>query len=221
MNPLRKLIAFFLMFLAIGAVTFSFAQDTEQQSPQGRMPGMDERAEDMSGMDMQRHGMGMGTMGMMCMNNLNTYLMHADELELTDQQVQQLRDRRSQFLKNTIETRAQLQTAQVDLCNRLDQDKVDMGQVRTQIQQYQSRLTDYLVQSVQAQVDARNILNEKQRQMAQRYEMTSWCAMMGMDENMQRRQQGPMMRDMPPGSEPQAPQTPQTPQQRQPQQQQR
>ncbi|MHB9031225.1 MAG: Spy/CpxP family protein refolding chaperone [Candidatus Latescibacterota bacterium] len=210
MYPMKKMLVFLFVVLAAGIGAISFAQN--QQQP----PGMDERGEDMSGMDMQRNGMGMGTMGMMCMNNLNTYLMHADDLKLTEKQVQQLRDRRTQLMRSIVQTRAQLQTAMIDLCNTMDQPNVNMGQVRKEIQDYQNTLTNFLTQTAQAQIDARNILTPEQRQMAQRYETTGWCAMMGMEDNMMRRQ-GPM-RDMPPDSgqqqTPPQQQTPQTPQRR-------
>jgi Spy/CpxP family protein refolding chaperone len=194
MYPMKRNLVFLFIILAAGIGAISYAQNQGQQ----QAPGMDERGEDMSGMDMQRYGLGMGTMGMMCMNNLNTYLMHADELKLTEKQVQQLRDRRTQLMRSIVQTRAQMQTAMIDLCNVMDQPNVNMSQVRKEIQDYQNTLTNFLTQTAQAQVDARNILTQEQRQMARRYETTSWCAMMGMNENAMQQQEG--MRDMPPDS---------------------
>ncbi len=193
MNKSTKLRIFALAMLAIGAVTFSFAQN---QREEGQAPGMREHGENMAGMDIQRHGLGMGVLGLMVMHNINAYLMHAEDLELTEQQIQRLRESRTQFMQNTIQARARLQNAMVEICDLLDQEQVDIGQVQNQVREYQSILTDHLMQATQTHVNVRNILTPEQRQQARGHEITGWCAMMGMDENTMRRR-GPM-RNMPP-----------------------
>ena len=165
MNLTKKRFPHLLAVLFAGTAAFAFAQHFGMMGDGGGMMGT------------QRMGYGMGAMGA---HNINAYLMHADELKLTDQQVRQLRDRRTEHMRNSIQTRAKLQTGMVDLCAAMDQENASMTQIRERIEAYQAALTEHLTQAAQTQLDARNILTAAQRQQAMRYETSGWCGMMGM-----------------------------------------
>lgn len=204
MERQNRILVFLLLilFTAISTVTIATSQ-TRRTNPRtmprttapgdttGHMGmGRGMAGADTSGMVMG-HMMGMGpgmmNLGMMYLNNINLYLMHAQDLNLTDQQVSQLKDRRAAFMKNTIDARSKMQTNMVDICQLLDQDPINVSQVTSRIRDSQDAATNYMIQTVQAQADARNILTPNQRRMAMQYETTGYCAMMGIDDNMMRR----------------------------------
>ncbi len=207
MERQNRILVFLLLILFTAITTVSIATSQTRRPAPRTMPrtergvtpgdttgmmGMGRGMADSSGM-MMGHMMGMGpgmmNLGMMYLNNINLYLMHSRDLNLTDQQVAQLKDRRAAFMKNTIDARAKMQTNMVDICQLLDQDAINVSQVTSRIRDSQDATTNFLIQTVQAQADARNILTPDQRRMAMQYETTGYCAMMGIDDNLMRRNQ--------------------------------
>jgi hypothetical protein len=208
MEKQNRILIFLLLmlFTVISSVTIATSQTRRPQPrnapPMGRGAPMDTTGTmgmgrgmagaDTSGMVMgHMMGMtpGMMNIGMMYLNNINLYLRHAQDLNLTDQQVSQLKDRRAAFMKNTIDARSRMQTSMVDICQMMDQDPINVSQVTSRVRDSQDALTNYMIQAVQAQSDARNILTPDQRKMAMQYETTGYCAMMGIDDNIMRRNQ--------------------------------
>jgi hypothetical protein len=209
MERKSRLLVFLLLilFTAIFTVTLATSQTrratprTMPRTEKGTAPvdttGAMRMQRGMAGVDttgmVMGHMMGMSpgmlNLGMMYLNNINLYLRHAQDLKLTDQQISQLRDRRAAFMKNTIDARAKIQTSMVDISQMMDQDPINVSQVTSRIRDSQDTVTNYLIQTVQAQADARNILTPDQRKIAMQYETSGFYAMMGIDDNMMRRNQ--------------------------------
>jgi Spy/CpxP family protein refolding chaperone len=63
------------------------------------------------------------------------FLHRAEKLELTEQQIEALKALKWDHEKSTIEMRAQIETAHVDLKQLLDQEKLDFGKIKAKVSQ--------------------------------------------------------------------------------------
>ena len=120
-------------------------------------------------MNMTGVGMGMNGMGMMDVSTIDFYLYYADYLGLSETQIDKLKERRTEYLNDSIDKRSKLQQAWVDIQYLLDNDDVDISKVEKKIRSNQGIMADLMVQNVKAQVDARNILTPAQRLEAEKY----------------------------------------------------
>ena len=195
MNLFTKLCAVFLALGVLGLGVVAFAQGGKGMNrPMGMGWGMrggkGMMARHMMGGQgmMNRHKMCMGAGGMMGRNIIGSYLRRADELGLTEDQVKKLKDRETAFLKETIDLRAKLQVAGIELRELLDQDTVNMNAVEKKVRANQDIAVNLILSSIRANVDAKNILTPDQRKKAddmKRKAVQGWMGARGFGPRME------------------------------------
>lgn len=118
----------------------------------------------MAGGSMQgeMHAM-MEGMGMMRGMGPSFYLDKADRLNLSAEQVQQLREIRRNFKKEAIRRSAELKIAMIDLGDAF-QGEWTVEEAEKQLRQIQQHRTDLMVQYLKARKQAEQVLTDEQRQ---------------------------------------------------------
>jgi Spy/CpxP family protein refolding chaperone len=111
----------------------------------------------------EMHEMMMGGMGMMRGSGPSFYLGMKDELDLTPQQVQQLRDIRRDFRKNFIRQSADMKIAMIDMGDAFQGDWT-VEEAEKQLRQIQQSRTDLMVQYLKARKQAEQVLTAEQLQ---------------------------------------------------------
>lgn len=152
-----------------------FAQDPNPPMTPGMacpMPGM--------GGDMGQMGQGMGGMqgmqgmmcpmcGMMSMGGMlpgGMYLMHADMLGLTDDQIRKLQDIQADFRRRQVRTGSDIQLNQIDLQQETMKDSPDATKAERLIREINRLQGDMQVAAMKASMAAKNVLTPEQRRMA-------------------------------------------------------
>lgn len=162
------------MFLAV-AVTAQ--QGSERLAPQQRMQGMmggrggmmgyNGMMGNMMGSGMMNGGMMYGMMGNMMssgkMGTPNLYLQFEEELGLSDNQVESLKNIRLDFAKNTADNRSKLQVDTLELQDLLEMDSVNMRNVESKINEIHKLQASNQLAAVRAGIDAKNVLTPDQR----------------------------------------------------------
>ncbi len=146
---MKTLKIFVLVFLGLGMLNLAWAQNYQNQ----QMP--------------MRHMQGMMGQGMMNMNNLGNptlYLNYAEELELSDNQISRLKEVRMNALKETSDERSSLQVAYLELQDLLDTENINIGNVENKVREIHDLQAGIQIQSIRANLNARNILTQTQRE---------------------------------------------------------
>jgi len=190
-----KVIHFFVLFvLFVTTTTFAWAgmmdsdmkkdmmdsgmMDSDTSGHQG-CPEMDsgmmdpKMMKDMMGSGMMKNMMGSGMMkkcqGMMetsgSTGDIRTIIGHRDELDLTDKQTTALESIQSSLEKELIRRRAELQAAEMDLADLLEEDKVELSSVESKLKRIRKLQTEMRLSRIKAQLQARDLLDEEQRKM--------------------------------------------------------
>jgi Spy/CpxP family protein refolding chaperone len=87
-----------------------------------------------------------------------------EELDLSESQVRQLREYRDELIESSSGLRGRLRRAQAGLGDLLAEEPVDLQQVERQVREIESIRTDLHLAAIRAEVHARNILTQRQRQ---------------------------------------------------------
>jgi len=135
--------------------------------------------------------MEMGDGGMMGeQGSIGIYLLCAGELGLNNEQVKKLKDHQSAFLKETIDLRAKIQVAGIELSELLDQDPVNMAEVEKKVRGNQDITANLIFAAIKANQDAKNILTPNQRKKAdelKRKVVQGWMGARGFGPRMEGR----------------------------------
>jgi len=94
---------------------------------------------------------------------IQTLINHRDKMNLTDEQVADLKSLNSSLVKETIRNKADLQIAEMDLGELLSKDVVKMPLVESKLKQIQNLQTQIRLSRIKAQLKARALLDEGQR----------------------------------------------------------
>jgi Spy/CpxP family protein refolding chaperone len=103
----------------------------------------------------------------------------SDQLKLTDEQVRSLKQVHLQLQKDVIRKQADLAIASLELNALLDQEKIDMGQVRQKAQAAANLEAEIKLAHIQADTDARAVLTPEQRAMLAKMSKMEKPMMMG------------------------------------------
>lgn len=148
--------------------SFMLFTDANAQMMQGQKEDHNMRCGmmgEMMGQGMQGGMMrGMMDQGMQSMHGgFGFYLNRAEELGLTQQQIEQLRNLKFEFEKANVQRQAALQTARLELQQLKSADNVDAKKVEAKIREIQNREADLEVATFQAQVRAKEVLTAEQK----------------------------------------------------------
>lgn len=151
--------------LATGMWLFAMPANAQPGPPHGPQmgPGMGLRGGPGAGGPGEggprRHHMRAGRPGMP-----GYFLGLRDELGLTEDQVNKLETLKSETEKRTVQTRADLRVAQIELRDLLRQDDVAMNDVNPQIDKIASLRAEMLRTLVESRLNAREVLTAEQRE---------------------------------------------------------
>lgn len=154
-------------------------QDQQQQQNQMAGQGMMGKCRGGGGMMGMGGGMMMGHMAMMgcpnmsimqSMNELDGYLMNAARLGLTQDQKDRIQKIKEETSISLVQKRANLQIAALKLQSLMAKAVPDKQAAAKQIDEISAMWRDMQKMSVNAVIDARNILNPEQRQRVLQYQ---------------------------------------------------
>ncbi len=131
----------------------------------GLNPGGDADAQMTQGKNQacgMHRGMMKGTMGQAMHDGFGFYLSHAEELGLSETQIEQLRGMKYEFEKGSVLRNAEIQVAQLELQQLKNADNVDLKKVEAKIREIQDRKADVEVATFQAQRGAKSVLTSEQ-----------------------------------------------------------
>ena len=134
-----------------------------------------------------------GMMGMGGMLPGGMYLMRAQMLGLTDDQIAKIQSTQTDFRRTQIKTQSEIQLAQLDLQQELMKDKPDSAKIEQLIKRINGLQAEVQIAAMKASLAVRNVLTPAQRRM---------CKSMMM-KMMMPQQQGGMQ--MPGGMQPMGP----------------
>ena len=109
-----------------------------------------------------RPGMGSGMRGEM-QDRVDFYLARGERLELSKEQIDQLRDLKFAFEKASVKRRADLQTAMIELQQLRSAESVDAKKVESRIREVFSKRAELAVAAFKAQTEADKVLTDEQR----------------------------------------------------------
>lgn len=112
-----------------------------------------------------RPGMGPGMRGRM-QDRIDFYLSQGDRLDLSKEQIAQLRDLKFAFEKASVKRHADLQTAMIELQQLRSAESVDAKKVESQIREVFSKRAELAVAAFKAQTEAGKVLTDEQRAQA-------------------------------------------------------
>ncbi|MDP2982335.1 MAG: hypothetical protein Q8O92_03275 [Candidatus Latescibacter sp.] len=118
----------------------------------------------MSGGPMMGRGQMMGRQGPGA-GKAEMYLIHTQDLKLTDDQVKKLKDLQTSFLKDMIDKRAKLASLRVDLNQLMDIDNSDMGVVEKNVRATHEISADLELAIIKGNKAADTILTAGQKKM--------------------------------------------------------
>jgi len=87
---------------------------------------------------------------------------YKERLGLTDEQMEKFAKVRSDYRKEVIKKRAEIQVASVELSELLDQKKVDLGQVEKKLRQVESLKADLTLYRIKTLFKTKEFLSEDQ-----------------------------------------------------------
>ena len=126
--------------------------------------GMGGTACPMCGCGMGHHGM-KGMMGMKWMMMPWKLMMIADELGLSDDQKNNIREIITNTRKTKVQLRSQIEMDKIDLQNMVMQEQVNMQAVEQKVRDKANRKADMKIAMIQATQDIKNTLTPEQRDM--------------------------------------------------------
>lgn len=186
---MKKHVVFALAVFLFNAMPFA---EAEAQMMHGQKQG-----QGMGGamMGQGMHG-GMMDQGMMCgmtgegmHGGFDFHLNNADELGLTETQVDQLRTIKYDFEKAEIQLKATIQVAQLELQQLKGVDKVDAKKVEAKIREIQDKKADLEVTTFRAQTEAKKVLTAEQEAKLENITCALSGGMMGKGMMMQRQEE--------------------------------
>lgn len=168
---MKKHVVFALAGLVVGLMLFAHADAQMMQGQkqvQGMGGGMTEQGMNCCMMRQGMHGGMMGgmmgdMMGQAMHGGFDFYLNRVDDLDLSQAQVEKLRDMRLEFEKGNIQRKAAIEVAQVELKQLKTPDNVELKKVEAKIREIQNKKADLEVATFQAQVEAKNVLTAEQK----------------------------------------------------------
>ena len=98
------------------------------------------------------------------------YLMNAEKLKLTDEQIKKLRNVRGECKKQCVLNKAKLRVAKVDLDEALESEDIDMELVGKKAAEISELMRRLLMRSIKVNVEASMVLTEEQREIAKTLE---------------------------------------------------
>lgn len=110
------------------------------------------------------HGHHMGG-GMMALFKMMPWkvMMHAEELGISEEQVEALRNRHSEAMKQMIQNKCQIKMNMIDVKNAVMREEIDMPTAESKIREIGKLKGDMFVAMVQAMNEMRHILTPEQR----------------------------------------------------------
>lgn len=90
---------------------------------------------------------------------------HAEELGLTDYQLDQLKDIWMEFKKSKIRIKSEMEIAHIEMAQMLMQEEVDMAAVESQIKKIQQMRGELMLEKTKTMLKGREILTPEQRTM--------------------------------------------------------
>lgn len=110
------------------------------------------------------HGMMKGKFGMKMMFKKIAWkmIMHSDKIGLSEEQLESLRNRHSEALKQMIQIKSQIKMNMIDVKNAVMREKIDMPTAESKIREIGKLKSDKYIAMIQAMQDMRNILTPEQ-----------------------------------------------------------
>jgi len=109
-------------------------------------------------------GKGLGMLKAMFMKMPWKVMMHAQELGLSEEQVEALRKRHSDALKQIIQIKSQMRMAEIDVKDAVMREEIDMATAEAKIQEIGKLKADKVLAIVHAMHDMRQIVTPEQRE---------------------------------------------------------
>jgi len=98
--------------------------------------------------------------------NQHIYLMNADKLGLSDEQIMRLRNVRGECKKECVLNKAKLRIAKVELTEALEKKDIDMGLVEQKASEISDLMRKLLIKSIKVNVEAALVLTDEQKEKA-------------------------------------------------------
>lgn len=178
---MKKHLIFALAGVVVGLMLFA---DADAQMMQGPKQGQG------MGDAMMGQGMNCGMLEQGRHGAFGFYLNHADELDLTQAQIKQLRDMKFEFEKANIQGKATIHVAQIELRQLKMADNVVAKKVEAKIRKIQDKKADLEIATFRAQTEAKNVLTPEQKAKLE----TMTCPLRGSMHGRGTMQKGMMMR---------------------------
>lgn len=128
------------------------------------------------------HGFGMKAMFMMMPWKV---MMHADELGLSEEQVEKLRARHIEAKKQMIQLGSQKKIAMIDLKNAVMREEMDLATAKAKAEEVAKLKGEKLIAMIQAMHDMKEILTPQQREKIKAMVMHWFKKMHGMGMGME------------------------------------
>ncbi len=195
----RKITVAIIMIILVAVmipVTDNYAQQMSGMRRHGGMwgRGMMGHGGMMGGYGMMNGGMmgnmmGYGMMNWGTLGNPGFYLEYADELDLSAQQIENLKTTRMNLIKDTADNRSELQIVNQELQDTLEMERINIGTVEEKINRIHELQAENQLIAVEAGIKARNTLTPAQRKQAIQLE-NQWYDTYGNTYDQQQRRPG-------------------------------
>ncbi|MEN6372602.1 MAG: Spy/CpxP family protein refolding chaperone [Armatimonadota bacterium] len=107
---------------------------------------------------------------------------HSDEIGLSEEQIESLRNRKIEALKQMIQFKCQIKMNMLDVKNAVMREEIDMPTAESKIREIGKLKSDKYIAMIQAMQDMRNILTPEQRMKVKEMIM-GWFKKGGMSES--------------------------------------
>ncbi len=186
----RPIIFSIIISLALFCTSSAYAETGRGMGPgmgQGMGPGMMDHDEYMERMRRgggygQGKGYGMGMHGKGGMHGYCfSYMSVMDELDLSDEQAEKLRKKKSSFRKEQIRLKAAMKVAKIDYKDLLSEEKVDMKAVEKKVRKIADLVAEQMMNSAKASSEMRMVLSKEQRTKSREFmrKRKQQCGMFG------------------------------------------